>query len=59
MFSEPAAEHNLMLNGEVDHLESPNNEIEVESPQSQTPKKITELEDSKPFVDTPSDPQVF
>ncbi|XP_068728186.1 AP-3 complex subunit delta-1-like [Montipora capricornis] len=54
---EPAAEHNLMLNGEVDHLESPNNEIEVESPQSQTPKKITELEDSKPFVDTPSDPQ--
>ena len=47
-----------MLNGEVDHNEYPNDEEEVETPVSHTTKRITELEDFKPSLDTPSDPQV-
>ncbi|KAK2569969.1 AP-3 complex subunit delta-1 [Acropora cervicornis] len=44
----------LMLNGEIDHHEYPNNEEEVETPVS---NGITELEDFKPSLDTPGDPQ--
>ena len=56
--TEPAAEDNLMFNGEVEHLESPKNELEEENVQTTPSKVITELEDSKPSVDTPSDLQV-
>ena len=47
-----------MFNGEVEHLESPKNELEEESPQKTPSKVITELEDFNPTADTPNDPQV-
>ena len=48
-----------MFNGEVDHPESPKNELEDESPQKTPSKVITELEDFNPSADTPNDPQVI
>ena len=56
--SESAAQPSLMLNGEIDHHEYPNNEEEVETPVSHKTNRITELEDFKPSLDTPGDPQV-
>ena len=52
--AEPAApEENLMFNGEVEHPESPTDE--VEKGDEGTTKR---LQDSKPVIETPSDPQV-
>ena len=45
-----------MLNGEIDQY--PNNEEEVETPVSHKTNRMTELEDFKPSLDTPGDPQV-
>ena len=56
--SEPAAQPSLMLNGEINHHEYPNNEEEVESPVGHKTNSIKELEDFKPSLDTPGDPQV-
>lgn len=56
--SEPAAEDNLLFNGEVEHLQSPKDDSEAESPQKTPPKKITELENSNPSPETPGDFQV-
>ena len=46
-----------MFNGEVEHPESPKNELEEESPQKTPSKVISELEDFNPSADTPNDPQ--
>lgn len=54
---EPAAQPSLMLNGEIDHHEYPNNEEEVETPVVHKTDSIKELEDFKPSLDTPGDPQ--
>lgn len=54
---EPAAQPSLMLNGEINHHEYPNNEEEVETPVSHKTNSIKELEDFKPSLDTPGDPQ--
>ena len=54
---EPVAEDNLMFNGEVEHPESPKNELEEESPEKTPSKVITELEDFNPSADTPNNPQ--
>ena len=47
-----------MLNGEINHHEYPNNEEEVETPVGHKTNSIKELEDFKPSLDTPGDPQV-
>lgn len=52
---EPAAEDNLLFNGEVEHLQSPKDDSEGESAQKTPPKKITELENSNPSMETPGD----
>ena len=44
-----------MFNGEVEHPESPKDEVESE--QTTPSKTITELDDFKP-TETPGDPQV-
>lgn len=55
---EPAApEENLMFNGEVEHPESPTDEVEKGDEGKTPPKAGTKLQDSKPVIETPSDPQ--
>ncbi|KAM7444286.1 AP-3 complex subunit delta-1 [Porites harrisoni] len=55
---EPAApEENLMFNGEVEHPESPTDEVEKGDEGTTPPKAGTKLQDSKPVIETPSDPQ--
>ena len=57
--AEPAApEENLMFNGEVEHPESPTDEVEKGDEGTTPPKAGTKLQDSKPVIETPSDPQV-
>ena len=57
--AEPAApEENLMFNGEVEHPESPTDEVEKGDEGTTPPKAATKLQDSKPVIETPSDPQV-
>ena len=57
--AEPAApEENLMFNGEVEHPESPTDEVEKGDEETTPPKAATKLQDSKPVIETPSDPQV-
>lgn len=57
--TEPAApEENLMFNGEVEHPESPTGEVEKGDEGTTPPKAGTKLQDSKPVIETPSDPQV-
>ena len=57
--AEPAApEENLMFNGEVEHPESPTDEVEKGEEGTTPPKAGTKLQDSKPVIETPSDPQV-
>lgn len=52
-------EDNLMFNGEVEHNESPpRDDLKNESEQTTPTKAITEVEDSTPSADAPSDPQV-
>ena len=50
-----------MFNGEVDHIESPPRDDSQQGSEQTTPTKVVsspELEDTKPSVDEPSDPQV-
>lgn len=55
---EPASpEENLMFNGEVEHPESPTDEVEKGDEGKTPPKAGTKLQDSKPVIETPSDPQ--
>ncbi|XP_073259025.1 AP-3 complex subunit delta-1-like isoform X1 [Porites lutea] len=55
---EPAApEENLMFNGEVEHPESPTDEVEKGDEGTTPSKAATKLQDSKPVIETPSDPQ--
>ncbi|CAH3134867.1 unnamed protein product [Porites lobata] len=55
---EPASpEENLMFNGEVEHPESPTDEVEKGDEGTTPPKAATKLQDSKPVIETPSDPQ--
>lgn len=55
---EPAApEENLMFNGEVEHPESPTDEVEKGDEGKTPPKAGTKLQDSKPVIETTSDPQ--
>ena len=57
--AEPASpEENLMFNGEVEHPESPTDEVEKGDKGTTPPKAATKLQDSKPVIETPSDPQV-
>ena len=57
--AEPAApEENLMFNGEVEHPESPTDEVEKGDEGTTPSKAATKLQDSKPVIETPSDPQV-
>ena len=57
--AEPAVpEENLMFNGEVEHPESPTDELEKGDEGTTPSKPRTKLQDSKPVIETPSDPQV-
>ena len=57
--TEPAApKENLMFNGEVEHPESPADEVEKRDEGTTPPKAGTKVQDSKPVIETPSDPQV-
>ena len=47
-----------MFNGEVEHPESPTDEVEKGDEGKTSPKAGTKLQDSKPVTETPSDPQV-
>lgn len=53
-----APEENLMFNGEVEHPESPTDEVEKGDEGKTPPKAGTKFQDSKPVTETPSDPQV-
>ena len=47
-----------MFNGEVEHPESPTDEVEKGDEGTTPSKAATKLQNSKPVIEAPSDPQV-